>query len=92
MSKVDVYLSHLSGESRRLGNIVVAETENRLLQLKIADHESNIAYNKSLLVEAPDDAKRSINLRITEVELFIIELQTKIKMNELLITRNQFHK
>jgi hypothetical protein len=88
MSKVDVYMSHLGNDTRALGNIVVLEAEMKLLELKITDFENLIKENERLLGEdSGEKTKNMLRLSNNEYELRILELQTKIKLNSISITR-----
>jgi len=88
MSKVDSYLSHLGNTTRHLGNIVVLEAEIKLLELKITDFESYIKENERLIsVSVEEKQKNVLMLSNNEYELRILELQTKIKLNGIMITR-----
>jgi len=88
MSKVDAYVSHLGNATRALGNIIVLETEMKLLELKIVDFENHIKENVRMLDgDIGEPQKNILKLSNTEYELRILELQTKIKLNSLSITR-----
>jgi len=88
MSKVDTYLSHLGNSTRTLGSIVVLETEMKLLELKIVDFENLIKNNEEALEGILGEPQKNIlKLSNNEYELRILELQTKIKLNGINITR-----
>jgi hypothetical protein len=88
MSKVDSYLTHLGNATRHLGNIVVLEAEMKLLELKITDFENHIKENERMIsVGVEDKQKNVLMLSNNEYELRILELQTKIKLNGIMITR-----
>jgi hypothetical protein len=92
MSKVDSYLSHLGNSTRALGSIVVLEAEMKLLELKITDFENHIKENEKVIatVEWDDDRQKNVlMLSNNEYELRILELQTKIKLNGIMITRTK---
>ena len=57
MSKVDLYLQYLT-DTKPQGQIIVIETENKLLELKISELENIISYNeKKLMIEENDSVK-----------------------------------
>jgi hypothetical protein len=92
MSKVDSYLSHLGNATRHLGNIIVLEAEMKLLELKITDFENHIKENERVIATAEwadDKQKNVLMLSNNEYELRILELQTKIKLNGIMITRTK---
>jgi len=88
MSKVDIYASHLGNATRGLGNIIVLEAEMKLLELKITDFENLIKENERILGDdIGEKTKNMLKLSNNEYELRILELQTKIKLNSISITR-----
>jgi hypothetical protein len=89
MSKIDSYLSHLGNATRALGSIIVLEAEMKLLELKITDFEMVIKENEKALKDVDDRQKNVLMLSNNEYELRILELQTKIKLNGIMITRNK---
>jgi hypothetical protein len=90
MSKVDIYLSHLGNTTRHLGHIIVLETEIKLLELKITDFENHIKENDRMLGgEIGEPQKNILRLSNNEYELRILELQTKMKLNAITITRTK---
>ena len=87
MSKVDLYLQYLT-DTKPQGQIIVIETENKLLELKISELENIISYNeKKLMIEENDTVKDLIRLNNDELSLRICEFQTKVKLNTISITR-----
>jgi hypothetical protein len=90
MSKVDTYLSHLGNSTRPLGHIIVLETEMKLLELKITDFELLIKQNERMLGgDIGEPQKNILSLSNNEYELRILELQTKMKLNAITITRTK---
>lgn len=87
MSRVDLYLQYLA-DSKPLGQIVVFEAENRLLELKIKELQRHIdCNNKSIETTESNTIKETFVLNNQELELRICDFQTKIKLNDILITR-----
>lgn len=88
MNHLNDLFQSLHMETKYLANIAVFELENKLLGYKINDFEKQIENNKSVLKDVKEDKIiYSIEMNITELELRIIEKQTKIKLNEIQITR-----
>jgi hypothetical protein len=87
MSKVDFYCSQLNN-TKQQGTIIVLETENKLLELKVSELENIISYNdKKLMTEENKAVRELTELNNVELSLRICELQTKNKLNTILITR-----
>jgi hypothetical protein len=86
-SKVDEYLKTLT-RNKSLGNIVILEAENKLLDLKVLELEDLIKENEKYhLAVEENKTKDLIQLNTLELSLRIVELQTKTKLNNILITR-----
>ena len=87
MSKVDLYCSQLN-TTKHQGTIIVLETENKLLELKVSELENIISYNdKKLMTEENKSVRELTELNNVELSLRICELQTKNKLNTISITR-----
>ena len=87
MSKVDLYLQYLT-ETKQQGQIIVIETENKLLELKVSELEKVVSYNqKKIESEESKSVKDLMELNNVELALRICEFQTKIKLNIISITR-----
>jgi hypothetical protein len=87
MSKVDLYCSYLT-TTKQQGQIIILETENKLLELKVSELENIISYNdKKLMTEENKSVRELTELNNVELSLRICELQTKNKLNTISITR-----
>lgn len=87
MSRVDVYCNQLT-ETKQQGTIIILETENKLLELKVSELQKLIDGNNESIKNATDDkVKYYINLNVKELELRIMELTTKARLNTIMITR-----
>lgn len=86
-SKVDLYLQYLT-ETNPQGTIIVLEAENKLLELKISELEKTIENNNENIKNTTDDkVKYYIDLNVKELELRIMDLGIKVKLNKIMITR-----
>ena len=86
-SQIEEYYKQLT-RNKGLGNIVILEAENKLLELKVLELEYLIKDNdKSASQVEESKTKDLIQLNILELSLRIVELQTKTKLNNILITR-----
>jgi hypothetical protein len=87
MSRVDVYCNQLA-ETKPQGHIIVLEAENKLLELKASELQKQIDGNiESMKSITEDKIKNHIELNIKELELRIMELTTKVRLNTIMITR-----
>lgn len=87
MSKVDLYLQYLTN-TKPQGQIIIFETENKLLELKVSELEDIISYNlKKIVTEEVKSVRELMELNNVELSLRICELQTKVKLNNISITR-----
>ena len=59
MSKVDLYCSQLN-TTKQQGAIIVLETENKLLELKVSELENIISYNEKRLMTEEDKTVREL--------------------------------
>lgn len=86
-SKVDLYLQYLT-ETKQQGTIIILETENKLLELKVSELQKQIDGNiQSIKSITEDKVKNHMELNIKELELRIMELTTKARLNIIMITR-----
>ena len=86
-SKVDLYLQYLT-ETKPQGHIIVLEAENKLLELKASELQKQIDGNiESMKRFTEDKIKEHMELNIKELELRIMELTTKVRLNTIMITR-----
>ena len=86
-SKVDLYLQYLTN-TKQQGTIVILEAENKLLELKVSELQKHIYGNNETIKSLTEDKiKKHIELNIKELELRIMELTTKIRLNLIMITR-----
>jgi hypothetical protein len=86
-SKVDLYLQYLT-ETKPQGTIFVLEAENKLLELKASELQKQIDGNiESMKSITEDKIKNHMELNIKELELRIMELTTKVRLNTIMITR-----
>lgn len=86
-SKVDLYLQYLT-ETKQQGTIIILETENKLLELKVSELQKQIDGNiQSIKSITEDKVKNHIELNVKELELRIMELTTKARLNTIMITR-----
>lgn len=86
-SKVDLYLQYLT-ETKQQGTIIILETENKLLELKVSELQKQIDGNiQSIKSITEDKVKNHIELNVKELELRIMELTTKTRLNTIMITR-----
>jgi uncharacterized membrane protein YqiK len=86
-SKVDLYLQYLT-ETKPQGTIIVLEAENKLLELKASELQKQIDGNiESMKSITEDKIKNHMELNIKELELRIMELTTKVRLNTIMITR-----
>lgn len=87
MSRVDVYCNQLA-ETKQQGTIIVLEAENKLLELKISELEKIIdSNNENIKNSTEDKVKYYIDLNVKELELRIMDLGIKVKLNKIMITR-----
>jgi tRNA threonylcarbamoyladenosine modification (KEOPS) complex Cgi121 subunit len=87
MSRVDVYCNQLT-ETKPQGTIIVLEAENKLLELKASELQKLIdSNNETLKTLTEDKIKNHMELNIKELELRIMELTTKARLNTIMITR-----
>ena len=87
MSRVDVYCNQLT-ETKPQGTIIVLEAENKLLELKASELQKLIdSNNETLKTITEDKIKNHMELNIKELELRIMELTTKVRLNTIMITR-----
>lgn len=82
----------LTYENLILGQIIVYETKNKLLNLKISEYQKMINTTLNNIKDLKDDEtalslKHSLQINITELELEIASLQIKTKLNDLSSTR-----
>ena len=86
-SKVDLYLQYLT-ETKPQGHTIVLEAENKLLELKASELQKQIDGNiESMKSITEDKIKNHMELNIKELELRIMELTTKVRLNTIMITR-----
>ena len=86
-NQIEEYYKQLT-RNKGLGSIVILEAENKLLELKVLELEDLIKDNDRSASQVEDSkTKDLIQLNILELGLRIVELQTKTKLNNILITR-----
>jgi hypothetical protein len=86
-SRVDVYCNQLA-ETKPQGTIIVLEAENKLLELKASELQKLIdSNNETIKILTEDKIKNNMELNIKELELRIMELTTKVRLNNIMITR-----
>lgn len=86
-SKVDLYLQYLT-DTKQQGHIIILETENKLLELKVSELQKLIDSNTETIKSITEDkVKYHMELNIKELELRIMEFTTKIRLNNIMITR-----
>jgi len=75
-------------KNKYLGLVVILEAENKLLELRISELEEIITDHEKMIADS-DSQKQKLNLElnIAETSLRICEIQTKIKLNNISITR-----
>jgi hypothetical protein len=87
MSRVDVYCNQLT-ETKPQGTIFVLEAENKLLELKVSELQKLIDSNNETIKSLTEDkVKYHMELNVKELELRIMELTTKARLNTIMITR-----
>jgi hypothetical protein len=87
MSRVDVYCNQLT-ETKPQGTIIILEAENKLLELKISELQKLIDSNNETIKSLTEDKiKYHMELNVKELELRIMELTTKARLNTIMITR-----
>jgi hypothetical protein len=86
-SRVDVYCNQLT-ETKPQGTIIILEAENKLLELKTSELQKQIDGNiESMKSITEDKIKNHMELNVRELELRIMELTTKVRLNTIMITR-----
>jgi len=87
MSRVDVYCNQLT-ETKPQGTIIILEAENKLLELKVSELQKLIDSNNETIKSLTEDkVKYHMELNVKELELRIMELTTKARLNTIMITR-----
>lgn len=89
---VEKLCHRLTYENVLLGQIIIYETKNKLLNLKISEYQKMINNTLNNIKDIEDDEtalslKHSLQINITELELEIASLQIKTKLNDLSSTR-----
>ena len=86
-SKVDLYLQYLT-ETKPQGTIIILDAENKLLELKVSELQKQIDSNNETIKSLTEDkVKYHMELNVKELELRIMELTTKARLNTIMITR-----
>jgi hypothetical protein len=87
MSSVDVYCNQLT-ETKPQGTIIILEAENKLLELKVSELQNLIVSNNETIKGLTEDkVKYHMELNVKVLELRIMELTTKVRLNTIMITR-----
>jgi hypothetical protein len=87
MNKLENYFAALTNTKPK-GQLVILVAENDLCMLKISELNKVIEnYNESIKITDIDNVKNHLELNIKELELRVMELNTKINLNNIMITR-----
>jgi len=87
MNKLEDYYAALTNTKPK-GQQVILIAENDLCMLKISELKKVIEnHNESMKLTDIENVKNHLELNIKELELRVMELNTKINLNNIMITR-----